>query len=485
MKVFCILFSFFSILPGSYGQQNIPWQTSTPEEQGMSSLRLLDEIKKLRKDSTKIHSLLVIRNNHIVLDASFYPFQKDFAHDIASVTKSITSLLIGIAIDKGFIKNDDEPVVKYFPEYPIKNDTLKKIRLKDLLNMATGLQCSWNDGEKELEQMQDSPDWVAFMLNLPFSSQVGEKFSYCSGNYFLLAEILQRTTKMKCHEFARKYLFDPLQFRKSYWEENSKGINHGWGDLHINPYDLAKIGCLLLSDGKWNGKMLVSNEWLKKIKPLYYIHGTESYGFGWWLENENPAEIQALGRGGQRLFVLKDENVVIVTTGGGFNAGDIDDFVQESIESYNKNENHSSDLKNLIKSIQNPDTKSIRTNNFSSGMLGKSFVLEKNDVELTSIGFEKRNKDYYLIIQFEDSSREKHAIGIDNQYRISKEHLFGLPVAIKSFWDNNKLIVDYNGLSRINFYRFTITFYGDSIDFDYQDFTNKQHVTLKGNSKKS
>lgn len=484
MKFFCLLFSLFSILPCIYGQQNIPWQTSTPEDQGMSSLRLIDGIKQLKKDSTRIHSLLVIRNNHVVLDAGFYPFKKDFAHDIASVTKSITSLLIGIAIDKGFIKSDDEPVINFFPGYTIKNDTLKKVRIKDLLNMAAGLQCSWNDREKELEQMQDSPDWVGFMLSLPLASQVGEKFSYCSGNFYLLAEILQRTTKMTCHEFARKYLFDPLQFGKTYWEANSKGINHGWGDLYMNPYDLAKIGCLVLNEGKWNGKPIVSNEWIRKIKPLYYIHGTESYGYGWWLESENPDEIQALGRGGQRLFVLKDENAVVVTTGGGFNAGDLDDLVLESIESYKKNENHSAELKNLVKTIQAPDTKSIMGNKFSAGMLGKTFVLEENDEELNAIRFEQRNKNYYLIIDFEDNFREEHVIGTNNQYRISKERLFGLPVAIKSFWDNNKLIVDYNGLSRIDFCRFTISFYGDNIDFDFLDLTNKQHVLLKGVAKK-
>lgn len=480
MKKYSLLFCLFFILTRGYGQHTIPWKVSSPEDQGMNSLTLINGIQKLKKDSTNIHSLLVIRNNHIVLDACFYPFQKSYVHDIASVTKSITSLLIGIAIDKGFIKSEDEPVLKYFPEYTIKNDTLKSITIKDLLNMASGLQCSWNNREKELGQMQEHSDWVAFMFNLPFSSKAGEKFSYCSGNFYLLAEILQRTTKMKCHEFARKYLFDPLQFQKTYWEENNKGVNHGWGDLHINPYDLAKIGCLLLSDGKWNGKMIISNEWLKKIKPLYYIHGTESYGYGWWLDSENPDEIQALGRGGQRLFILKEKNTVILATGGGFNAGEIDNLVFESIESYHKNENHSPGLKDVLKNIQTPDTNRIDENNFSSGMLNKSFQLEKNDLELTAIRFEQRNKDYHLILSFDDGAKEEHPIGIGNQYKISKEHVFGLPIALKSSWDKNKLIVYYNELCRINFYRFAFTFYGNSIDFDCQDLTNKRSLLLKG-----
>jgi len=480
MKNYYILFCLFSILTRSYGQEDIPWKISSPENEGMNSLTLANGIYKLKKDSINIHSLLVIRNNHIVLDACFYPFQKNYVHDIASVTKSITSLLIGIAIDKGFIRNEDEQVLKYFPEYTVKNDKLQNIKIKDLLNMASGLQCSWNDREKELEQMQETPDWAEFMFSLPFSSEAGEKFSYCSGNFYLLAEILQRTTKMKCHEFARKYLFDLLQFHRTYWEENSKGVNHGWGDLHISPYDLAKIGCLLLDDGKWNGKKIISNEWLKKIKPLYYIHGTESYGYGWWLDNENPDEIQALGRGGQRLFILREKNIVIVVTGGGFDAGNIDNLVLESIKSYDKNEDHSSELKDAVKSIQTSDTKSVGENNFSSGILNKIFQLERNDLELNTIRFEHRSKDYFVILDFADGFKEEHPIGIGNQYKISNEHVFGLPIALKSFWDKGKLIVYYNELCRINFYRFIFTFYESSIDFDVQDLTNKRKLLLKG-----
>ncbi len=108
--------------------------------------------------------------------------------------------------------------------------------------------------KKELEQMQDQANWAGFMLDLPFASKPGEKFSYCSGNFYLLAEILQRASKMKCHDFARKYLFDVLQFSKTYWDENKNGVNHGWGDLYTTPYDMAKIGSLLLQEGKWNAE---------------------------------------------------------------------------------------------------------------------------------------------------------------------------------------------------------------------------------------
>lgn len=480
MKRYYLLVCFFSAITIGYGQKNIPWKVCSPEEQGMSSLALIDGINKLKKDSTNIHSLLVIRNDHIVLDAWFYPFQKSYVHDIASVTKSAVSLLIGIAIDKGFIKSEDQPVLEYFPEYAVKNDTLKKLRIKDLLNMASGLQCSWSNREKELQQMQETQDWAGYMFSLPFSSNPGEKFSYCSGNFYLLAEILQRATKMKSHEFARRYLFDPLQFHKTYWEENNKGVNHGWGDLHLHPYDMAKLGCLIVNDGKWKGIQVISNEWVKKIRPLYYIHKTESYGYGWWLDSEDPDEIQAMGRGGQRMFIFKEKNIVIVTTGGGFDAGDMDNLVMESISSYNKNETHSAELKSLLKTIRSPGKKSIAENGFSPAMLNKTFQFERNEFEFTTIRFEKRNKEYYIMLEFDDGGKDEHPMGMGDQYKISNEHVFGLPVAVKCSWHDNKLIVDYNELSRINLCKLTFNFYEDGVDLNFQDRTNKRNALLKG-----
>jgi hypothetical protein len=187
-----------------------------------------------------------------------------------------------------------------------------------------------------------------------------------------------------------------------------------------------------------------------------------------------------LGRGGQRLFILKEKNVVRVVTGGGFDAGDIDNLILESIKSYDKNQTHNGELKKEVDSIQVADTKHIDANGFSPVMLGKTFHLEANELEWNTIRFTQRNKEYYLVIGFADGSKEEHPIGMGNQYKISSEHVFGLPTAVRSFWDNNKLIVDYNELCRINFYRLTFYFNKDSIDFNIQDLTNKRNALIKG-----
>ena len=139
MKKYLLLVLLNSVF-NCYGQK-IPWKIAEPETQGMNSLTLSNGIRELQQAGTNIHSLLIIRNNHVVLDAAFYPYRQQYAHDIASVTKSVMSLLIGIAIDKGFIRSEQDMVMNYFPEHTIKNSALKILTIKDLVNMASGFQC--------------------------------------------------------------------------------------------------------------------------------------------------------------------------------------------------------------------------------------------------------------------------------------------------------------------------------------------------------
>jgi CubicO group peptidase (beta-lactamase class C family) len=476
----CLTLLFFNT---PFAQSKNIWKTSTPEKQGMNSLILANAIKHFKQDSINIHSLLIIKNNQVVLDVCFDPFRNNYVHDLASVTKSITSLLTGIAIDNKFIKNENEPVFQYFPEYKIENETLKKVTIRDLLNMTSGLACSGNQGEKELNQMVKTPDWVKFMFSLPFDTVPGQKFSYCSGNFYLTAEILHRTTKMTCYDFANKYLFKPMDFGKSYWSKNDKGVNIGWGDLHISIYDMAKIGCLLLNNGNWNGKQIVPKQWIDKIKPLYKVKKTESYGYGWWLDSENPDEIQAIGRGGQRLFVFRNAKMVIAAYGGGFEAGDIDNIALESIKAYNEKENYYNQLQQQIRAAQSPGTTNttIFDDKFSLIKSNHDFYFNENSLGFKSVRFEKRTKDEYLILNFTDGSKEEHPIGMNNRYKISSEHTFGLPVAVNGRWiTDSTLEINYNRLSRIENYKLRITFNGDSIELIITEPTKGINETLIG-----
>jgi hypothetical protein len=246
---------------------------------------------------------------------------------------------------------------------------------------------------------------------------------------------------------------------------------------------MAKIGCLLLNNGNWNGKQIVPKQWIDKIKPLYKVKKTESYGYGWWLDSENPDEIQAIGRGGQRLFVFKNAKMVIAAYGGGFEAGDIDNIALESIKAYNEKENYYNQLQQQIRAAQSPGTTNttIFDDKFSLIKLNQDFHFNENNLGLKSVRFEKRTKDEYLILNFTDGSKEEHPIGMNNRYKISSEHTFGLPVAVKGRWiTDSTLEINYNRLCRIENYKLRITFKGDSIELMITEPTKGINETLIG-----
>jgi len=227
-----IIFAFLLsiVFHYSFSQKNkLPatFPLTAPEQQGISSAILDSMMLFIKNTNQNIHHLTIIRNDHTVLDADIYPYSSNYLHDIASVTKSITSLLTGIAIDKGFIKDENENVLKFFPEIINHNKFSDSLKIKDLITMTSGFACGVSDGEKALSDMRKSKDWVKFIFDLPITSKPGETFSYCSCNFYLLGEIIYRTTQLTPYEFAKKYLFNPLQITGLKWLTNYKGINHG------------------------------------------------------------------------------------------------------------------------------------------------------------------------------------------------------------------------------------------------------------------
>jgi CubicO group peptidase (beta-lactamase class C family) len=208
------------------------WRTSTPEEQGMDSERLAETMDYLQEQSSfDIHSLLIIRNGYIVIDAYFYPFAADTLHDLASATKSFTSSLIGIAIDKGYIESVEQPVLDIFSERTVANVDADKraMTVEDLLTMRSGFKCINQPTEVTLSEMWASPDWSQFTLDLPMAAEPGARYVYCSPNVHLLSVIIQETTRMSALAFAQEHLFGPLGVSDVIWPSDPQGNNWGWG----------------------------------------------------------------------------------------------------------------------------------------------------------------------------------------------------------------------------------------------------------------
>lgn len=228
------------------------WRSSTPEAQGMDSEKLALAFDYVRLHQIPIHSLLIVRNGYVVLDAYFFPFQAGQMHDAASVTKSVTSTLIGIAIAEHKLNSVQQPVLSLFPERKFDNHDNRKnrITIEHLLSMTSGLDCHVDHGEITLREMMQSKDWVQFMLDRPIVAEPGSKFEYCSGGMHLLSGIISQSTGTSALQFARRELFRPLGIDDIGWPSDPQGVSYGWGDLHLHPRDMAKIGYLWLNKGR-------------------------------------------------------------------------------------------------------------------------------------------------------------------------------------------------------------------------------------------
>jgi CubicO group peptidase (beta-lactamase class C family) len=294
------------------------WRTSTPERQGVDSARLLQAVDYVRTQGLDLDSLLLVRNGHLVLEAYFHPYPPELAQDVASVTKSVTASLVGIAVRLGAIQSLDQPVLGFFPERVAANlDANKRaMTVRHLLTMSSGLRCG-GPGEPEQQAMTESRDWVQFALDLPMAAAPGTVFAYCSPGSHLLAAIVARATGMSVQQFAQTQLFTPLGIEPPTWPLDPQGVAHGWGDLRLHPRDMAKIGYLYLHEGLWNGQRILPPDWVADTtRPHTSVPTSDAdYGNGWWLPRGVAGLYEARGRGGQYVSVLPAKDLVVAWTG--------------------------------------------------------------------------------------------------------------------------------------------------------------------------
>jgi CubicO group peptidase (beta-lactamase class C family) len=275
-------------------------------------------VEAIEDEDYDVDSVTVVRNGYVVLDEYFRHFEPNTKHIIHSCTKSIVSALIGIAIEQGYIEGVDQLVLDLFPGYTADNLDADKqaMTLDDLLTMSSGLECrdSYLYDWRGLYEMGDSDDWVQFVLDLPMSEAPGTHFEYCNSGSFLLAAIVQEATGVSALEFAQEHLFGPLGITDVHWPANPAGINIGWGEMRLQPHDMAKIGYLYLHGGQWEGEQVVPADWVQASTQAHIHAATlfDDYGYQWWVDDDGY--YMAVGYAGQFIYVLPDEDMVVVFT---------------------------------------------------------------------------------------------------------------------------------------------------------------------------
>ena len=308
------------------------WKTARPEDHGLDPdiLAKLTELIEKGEEYPRLHSLLIIRNGSLVLEEYFNGWKADKLHTLQSVSKSFTSALVGIAIERGEFHGVDEKILGFFPEMKgIANmdDRKRSIRLRDLLTMRSGTDYNENGPDSPHHQLNRQPTgWDKFYLDRPMISDPGTNFLYDSGGVILMSAMLKNRTSMHADAYAKEYLFKPLDIKKNFWLRNREGHSHTGGGLGLISRDTAKLGLLYLNKGRWEGKQIVPEAWIRESFTMHVaFENTDSdvvgYGYLWWILKPDPQGngsqniYAAMGFKAQYIFVIPEHNMVVVVHG--------------------------------------------------------------------------------------------------------------------------------------------------------------------------
>ena len=318
------------------------WETASLTDAGMDETPIAQFMNELLNNiEHKIHSILIVKDGKLVFEEyfpgyAFYhgpltEFNRETKHNLASVTKSFTSALIGLAIDHGFIQDVNQKLFSFFPEYSNLNNVEKdKITLEHLLTMTSGLEWDestylYTDPRNDLSQLWSTNDPIRFILNRPIVTEPGTQFHYSSASTIVLGEIIHKATGLRADEFAREYLFTPIGVTDYQWRVLPNNVLYASGDLKLRPRDMAKLGDLYLHDGSWKGIQIISEWWVDKSTNSFISASPNwvnwDYGYQWWLythevNTQHIESFSASGWGGQKIFVFPSLDVVVVTTAG-------------------------------------------------------------------------------------------------------------------------------------------------------------------------
>ena len=338
----------------------VPWPTkawpeATPESQGLDR-GVLDAVSAEFSAGRHgyVDAMLVIRRGNVVYEKSYkqdydrlfvgkgapgiynyydpnwHPYYKRTKlHTMQSVSKSVTSALIGIAIGRKEIPGVDAKMMPYFSAFKIPPDPRRdRMTLRDVLTMTTGIRwdeetTEYTDPANNCAVMEGKDDWVRYVLEQPMAEDPGKVFVYNSGATMLLSELIRKTTGKDADDYAKEHLFAPLGI-EYFWKRTPKGLADTEGGLYLAPRDLAKIGYLYLKDGVWDGKRILPEGWVKastreSTRTKEGVGDAYGYGYQWWvMPRKGPGTYDAYaawGYGGQLLIVVPELELISVFTG--------------------------------------------------------------------------------------------------------------------------------------------------------------------------
>ncbi|MDA3953749.1 MAG: serine hydrolase [Bacteroidales bacterium] len=328
------------------------WLCNSPENLAMDTMPLINMMNYVNSTSNhNIHNILILKDGKLVFEEYFdgylyssdppgsngeyITYDREVDHFMASVTKSVTSVLVGIAQYEGFINSVDEKLIDYFPEYSeILVGEKADLTIKDLITMTSGLTFDENtypygDPRNDISQLFNSDDPIAYVLSKEQTTSPGTSFFYNSGTTNVLGAIVEKASGMRLIDFGNQYLFDPLNIKGGIWQAFPSGYLFASGGLFLRPRELMKIGYLFLNNGTWGTHQFLSEDWISDSRYPHIatnaIFTPGSYGYQWWIRNFNTEGntykcFFAAGWGDQYMFVFPDQELIIEFNCGNYNS---------------------------------------------------------------------------------------------------------------------------------------------------------------------
>ncbi len=290
---------------------------------------ILNMVKEtIKGEYPDVHSILIYKNNKLVLEEYFYGYDKNTIHQLRSAGKSLKGGILGIAIDKGFVKSEKDKLMPYFstkyPEIADLDERKKRITIEDFLRYRHGMDCE-NDNPKSKgyeTAMMASEDWVKYTLDLPMVAEPGEFSSYCTGCSLTINSLIEVATNQKIEDFAKEHLFDKLGISNYKWtfSPDPSSITT-FNQLYITPRDLLKMAIMYKEDGQWNGQQIISKEWVDKTFDMEQ----GDYGYFWQhkyfvIDGKQYNSYLATGNGGQKINIWPELDMISIFTGGNYNS---------------------------------------------------------------------------------------------------------------------------------------------------------------------
>ena len=360
LKLAAFLLSALLAVPALPGPQPIDpgdWPRASLSDSGFSSDKLSALAPDIRSGKfVKIGSVLIARHGRLIYE-EYFDGGADTLRNTRSATKSITGILIGIAIDEKKLRAVDARVLELLPDRAAKvqnpDPRKSRITVEDFLTMSSPLECDdWNDASRgNEERMYTIEDWAQFILDLPIRGRMhvdenppappfGRYFSYCTGGVFVLSEVLTRTTGLRTDRYAQARLFDPLGIRNVSWVFSPLGVPQTGGGLQLASRDLLKIAQLYLDGGRWQAKQIVSEAWVKaSTTPHAQIDEKTNYGYLWWLksfgaEGKAHAAFFMTGNGGNKVVAIPDLDLAVVITSSNYNSRGMHEQTEKILDDY-------------------------------------------------------------------------------------------------------------------------------------------------------